>query len=212
LSYMITMLGIPFGNAELEAKNDNGEMRISLSVKSNAFLGSVFPVNNFIETRLLAGNFVITKVKQLEGNFRSDIGFTIFLQDKSVFWIDRIRNRYSRETIPNSEVLDTLSGFYLLRNKELQVGRTEHLHIYDGDAYTPVTIEVLRHEMIRLPNMTKMDTLVVRPVRENGATFRKSGDILIWITNDEKKVPVKFETSLPIGSVTAELVSAESKP
>ena len=212
LSYMISMLGVPVGSAELEAKNNNGEVNITLSVKSNAMLASVYPINNFIETRHIAGNFIITKIRQQEGSIKSDIGFTILLRDKSVFWIDRLKNRYSRETIPNSEVLDALSGFYFLRNKALQVGMTEILHIYDGDAYAPVMVEVVRREMIRLPNMKKVDALVVHPVRQNGETFRKTGDMLIWITNDDNKVPVKVKTSLPIGSMTVELVSAESTP
>jgi len=184
---------------------------ITLGVRSNAALASIYPVNDVIETRHIAGNFVITNIRQQEGDFKSDIGFTIFMRDKSVFWFDRLRKRYSRETVPTSEVLDTLSAFYLLRNRVLQVGRTETLNIYDGDNYSPVLVEVLRQETIRLPNLRKIDTLVVHPIRKNGGTFRKAGDMLIWLTNDENKVPVKMETSLPLGKVTAELISAESE-
>ena len=211
LIYQINLLGVPVGSAELEANNDKGEVRITLRVKSNAAMTDVYPVNDFIETRHIAGNFVITKIKQQEGDFRSDIGFTIFLRDKKVFWFDRIRNRYSRETIPNSEVLDTLSGFYFLRNKALQIGRTETLHIYNGDDYALVPVEVLRRDMIRLPNLKKIDTLVVHPVRKSGGTFRSTGDTLIWLTNDENRVPVRVETTTALGKVTAELLSAESQ-
>ena len=211
LSYLISILGMPVGSAELGARNVKGEVCITLGVRSNAALASIYPVNDVIETRHIAGNFVITNIRQQEGDFKSDIGFTIFMRDKSVFWFDRLRKRYSRETVPTSEVLDTLSAFYLLRNRVLQVGRTETLNIYDGDNYSPVLVEVLRQETIRLPNLRKIDTLVVHPIRKNGGTFRKAGDMLIWLTNDENKVPVKMETSLPLGKVTAELISAESE-
>ena len=208
LSYVISLMGVPVGNAELVAKNEQGEVRITLRVNSNTAMSNVYPVHNVIETRHIAGNFVITKIKQHEGDLKSDIGFTIFLREKSVFWIDRIRNRHSRETVPNSEVLDTLSAFYFLRNKELQVGKTETLHVYDSEKYVSVPIEVLRRENILLPNLTTIDTLVIHPVRKENGAFSKTRDMRIWLTDDDKKVPVKAEISTPLGRMTAELISA----
>jgi hypothetical protein len=211
LSYLITLMGVPVGSVELEAKNENGEVRITLRTKSNGALSSIYPVDDTIETRHLVGNFIITKIKQQEGSFSSDIGFTIFLKDKRVFWIDHLRNRISNETIPNSEVLDTLSSFYYLRNRQLQVGKAEILHIYDGDTYAPVPVEVLRQEEVRLRNLKKVDCLLLRHAKQEGGIFRRTGDMLIWLTNDEAKVPVKVETSTPLGKVVIELVSAETQ-
>src|SRR5450631_53180 len=211
LSYLISLLGIPVGSVELEAKNESGEIRITLRTRSNSALSSIYPVDDIIETRHIGGNFIITKIRQQEGTFNSDIGFTIFLRDKRVFWLDRIRNRHSDETIPNSEVLDTLSSFYYLRNRPLQIGTTEILHIYDGDTYAPVPVEIVRQEEIRLRNFKKVDTLLVRHVKQKGGIFRRTGDMLIWLTNDVNKVPVKLETTSPLGKVTVELVSAETQ-
>jgi hypothetical protein len=212
LSYLVSLRDVPVGSMELEAKNENGEIRITLRTKSNSALSGVYPVDNVMETRHIAGNFIITKNRQHEGTFSSDIGFTIFLRDKRVFWVDRIRKRYANETIPNNEVLDTLSSFYYLRNRPLQIGKTELLHIYDGDVYAPVPVEVLRQEEVRLRNLKKVDSLLLRHVKQKGGIFRRTGDMLIWITNDEHKVPVKLETTTPLGKVTVELVSSETEP
>jgi hypothetical protein len=212
LSYLVSLRDVPVGSMELEAKNENGEIRITLRTKSNSALSGVYPVDNVMETRHIAGNFIITKNRQHEGTFSSDIGFTIFLKDKRVFWIDRIRKRYANETIPNNEVLDTLSSFYYLRNRPLQIGKTELLHIYDGDVYAPVPVEVLRQEEVRLRNLKKVDSLLLRHIKQKDGIFRKTGDMLIWITDDEHKVPVKLETTTPLGKVTVELVSSETEP
>jgi hypothetical protein len=212
LSYLISLWGAPVGSVELEAKNENGEVRITLRTKTNTVLSSIYPVDDIIETRHIGGNFIITKIRQQEGTYNSDIGFTIFLRDKRVFWIDRIRNRVSDETIPNSEVLDTLCSFYYLRKRPLQVGKTEILHIYDGDVYAPVPVEILRQETIRLRNFKKMDTLLLRHVQQKSGIFRRTGDKMVWLTNDDYKVPVRIETSTPLGNITVELVSSESNP
>jgi hypothetical protein len=211
LSYLITLLGLPVGNVDLEAKNENNEVRITLRTRTNAALSSIYPVDDVMETRHIGGNFIITKIRQQEGSFNSDVGFTLFLRDKRVFWIDRIRNRYSNETVPTSDVLDTLSSFYYLRNRPLQIGTTEMLHIYDGDTYAPVPVEVVRQEEVRLRNLKKVDSLLLRHVKQK-EIFRRTGDMLIWLTNDRNKVPVRVETTTPFGTVAVELVSAETTP
>ncbi|ACM20041.1 protein of unknown function, DUF3108-containing [Geotalea daltonii FRC-32] len=209
LNYRISLLGMPIGVAELEAKNDKGEMKISLKVKSTPAISAVYPVDDLIETRHIAGNFIITKIKQQEGNFRSHRGFTIFLRDKSVFWIDLLRNRSSRETIPNSQVLDLMSAFYYLRNRPLQIGSTEELHVYDSDTYASVPVEILRRERISLPGFRHSETLVVKPNLKTDGIFKRTGDVTIWLTDDDYHVPVRMETSIPLGKITAELVSSQ---
>ncbi len=38
-----------------------------------------------------------------------------------------------------------------------------------------------------------------------GGLFKSEGNILIWITNDERKIPVKVSTKVLIGAIEAEL-------
>jgi hypothetical protein len=209
LLYRISMFGAPVGKAELEARNDQGEVRISLRIRSDGVFAGIYPVDDVIETRHVNGNFIITKIKQQEGNFQSNRGFTIFLRDRYIFWINLLNNRSSQEPIPNSEVLDALSGFYYLRNRPLQVGSTEVLHIYDSNRYDVVPVDVLRRETIRLFNLDQVDTLVIRPRQDSDGITRRTGELLIWLTDDANRVPVKVETSIALGGITAELISSE---
>lgn len=212
LSYMISMLGLPVGSAELEAKNLDGEIWLTLRVKSNAVISNIFPVDNTVETRHIGGRFIMSRIKQQEGSLRSDEGFTINLIRKRVSWFDYIGGRSLTKTIPTDEVLDTLSGIYFLRNRQLEIGKTEMLNIYDSETYAEVPVEVLRRETVLLPNFTKVDALVVQPIQKTAGIFRRTGDILIWMTDDAHKVPVKIVTSVALGKVTIELMSAESTP
>lgn len=211
LVYRISLLGLPVGSAELEASSENEGIRITLRVKSDAVLSSIYPVDDLIETRHINGNFILTRIRQQEGAFRGDRGFTIFLRDKSVFWIDRLTNRSLKESLPNSEVIDILSGLYFLRNRPLSVGLTETLHIYDSDKYTAVPVDIIRREKILLPGFRQIGTLVVHPKLETEGIFKRTGDVVIWLSDDEFRVPVKFITTIALGQVTAELVSAESQ-
>jgi len=210
LTYQISMFGFPVGDAELEAKNERGEVKITLKVTSSSILSSLYPVDDFVETRHIGGNFIITKIRQQEGSFVSNRGFTIFLRDKKVFWHDLLTHKSSNETVPTSEVLDLLSSFYLLRGKPLQVGESEMLHVYDSDRYVEVPVQVLNRERVRLPGFRNVDAIVIKPLLKTDGIFKRTGDVTIWLTDDAYRVPVKVETEIPLGKVRVELLAAET--
>ena len=212
LTYQVNLRGVPVGDALLEASSVGREFRISFRIKSAPALLTIYPVNNLIETRHIGGNFIITKIRRQEGSRRSDNGFTISLRDRNVFWVDLLKRRSSMEKIPTSDVLDPFSALYYLRNRPLLVGKTEVLHVYDGDSYAELPVEVLRSELIHLPGRGNTQTLVLKPQLRNEAVFHRTGEMLVWVTADEFKVPVKVETSILLGKVTAELVAAETAP
>jgi hypothetical protein len=212
LSYLISLRGLPIGNAELESKNENGTTTITLRVQSNALTSSFFHVDNVIETRHIDGRFIMGTIKQQEGDFKSDESFNINLAQQSVTWSDFINHRTLETVLPSDDVLDTLSGIYFLRERPLQLEKTETLHIFDSETFAEVPVEILRREEIRLPNLKKVATIVVRPVQKTAGILRRTGDVFVWMTDDNFKVPVKIVTTISLGEVTAELISAESKP
>lgn len=212
LTYQMMMHGLPIGDAFLEAKNEKGITSITLRVKTSPAVSAFYRVDDVIETQQVAGMYIQTKIRQQEGNFASDEMFTINLRKKRVSWFDLIGARSQVTEVPNSEVLDSLSGIYSLRTRPLKVGSNETLQIYDSERYAEVPVEVVRREVITLPNLTRVPTLVIRPLAASGVIFRRTADLVIWMTDDDRKVPVRIETTLPVGRVTARLVSSETEP
>lgn len=211
LTYRITMLGLPIGEAVIEAAREQAGFHITTSIKSNPVISAIYPVDNLVETRLINGNYLVTKIRQREGLLKSDTGFTLKFREKTAFWADRTRNLYANDPLPREDVLDFLSGFYYLRTHRLEVGKSVELYLYDSNEYAPVTVEVLRRESVTLPGSRKVDAIVVHPLLKTEGFFKRSGEVLIWLTDDENKVPVKMETTITLGHVTAELVAAESE-
>jgi hypothetical protein len=211
LTYRISLLKIPVGTAIMEARNTNDEFRVSIRIVSNKVFSAVYPVDDLIETRMIKGNYLLTRVRQNEGSYRGDFGFTLMLREHKAFWVDRLNNRYNYESLPVDDVMDAVTGFYFLRNRDLEVGNTVELHLFDSYEYSPTTVEVLRKERIELPGGNEVDTLVLHPLFRTAGFFRRTGDITIWLTDDKFHVPVRLETYITLGKVTAELISAESE-
>lgn len=212
LTYRISLLKIPVGTAVMEAANNNGELRITIKITSNAVFSAVYPVDDLVETRMIKGNYLLTRVRQSEGSYRGDFGFTLMLREHKAFWVDRLANRYNYQPLPVDDVMDAVSGFYFLRNRDLKVGKSVELHLFDSNEYSPTTIEVLRRERVSLPGGDEVDALVLHPLFKTAGFFRRTGDIMIWLTDDQFRVPVRLETFISLGKVTAELIAAESAP
>jgi len=58
----------------------------------------------------------------------------------------------------------------------------------------------------------EVECLVIEPKLAGEAIFKQTGNIYIWLTNDEYKIPVKLESKISFGSFTASLVSAQHVP
>jgi hypothetical protein len=160
---------------------------------------------------MIKGNYLLTRVRQSEGNFKGDFGFTLMLRERKAFWVDRLTNRFNYQPLPVDNVMDAVSGFYFLRNRTLEVGNPVQLHLFDSNEYSLTTVEVLRKETIELSDGRKVEALVLHPRLKTAGFFRRTGDIMLWLTDDTYRVPVRLETSIMLGKITAELISVESE-
>ena len=133
------------------------------------------------------------------------------LREHKAFWVDRLTKRYDYQPLPADDVMDVVSGFYFLRNRDLEVGKEVLLHLFDSNEYSPTEVEVLRRERIDLPGSREVQTLVLHPLFKTAGFFRRTGDITIWLSDDQFRTPVHMETAIPLGKVTAELISAETE-
>ena len=53
----------------------------------------------------------------------------------------------------------------------------------------------------------KFNCLILEPVlREDAGLFKAQGSLKVWVTDDERKMPVKMKVEVFIGSVSAELL------
>jgi hypothetical protein len=74
--------------------------------------------------------------------------------------------------------------------------------VYDLD------VRYLGKETIEVP-AGKFDCIVIEPLVKEGGLFKSEGSIIIYMTNDEAKMPVRVKTKVIIGSINADLTSYE---
>jgi len=110
---------------------------------------------------------------------------------------------------------DPLGVFYAFRQRDLREGVVLKAPVTDGKRCVIAEARVLRRETLQIATGT-YDTYVVEPDlgRVILGVFKKRKDakLLIWVTADEHRIPVRVESDVAIGSFVAELVSRKVIP
>ena len=103
-------------------------------------------------------------------------------------------------------VQDDVSIFYFVRLSPLKIGERYEYDLYYKKKGNPVIIEVLRREEIRVPAGT-FKTIVVRPIIRTSGMFSEGGQAEIYVTDDERRIPVRVKTRMSIGSANLYLTN-----
>ncbi|MBM4404015.1 MAG: DUF3108 domain-containing protein [Candidatus Cloacimonetes bacterium] len=122
------------------------------------------------------------------------------------------RNRYNNTemSIP-AGTQDVLSAFYLVRTKQLIPGKSVYINITVDGRSVDTEVMVHRKETIKTI-FGERECLVIEPKLRGEAVFKQTGRILIWVTNDSHKIPVKLDSKVSFGSFVGTLKSAVHVP
>jgi len=111
--------------------------------------------------------------------------------------------------------IDDVAFFYYVRRIPLEVGRTYQVNRYWRDSANPVTIEVVGRKSFKMPDGKRVDCLVLHPiVDEPHGMFSKRSRARLWLTDDDRRIPVQIESTYPFGTVKLVLnaVTASASP
>jgi Protein of unknown function (DUF3108) len=209
--YDLTWTGVKAGTASLELTSEGSKTKITSRAQSADWVSVFYTVDDRVESVFLWNPSLSSQMKQLsyklktrEGKHRKhkEVIFDPY-KNKGVY-IDYLSNKKKEYDLP-SPVFDPLSSFYYVRSLNLVVGKSVFVTIFDSKKVWDVEVQVLRKEKISIPEGT-FETIVVKPLMKSEGIFSRKGDILIWLTDDAKHIPVQMQTKVVVGSITATLV------
>ena len=103
------------------------------------------------------------------------------------------------EPIPEGAV-DDVSFLYFLRLAPLEVGQRYEFERFFKEKGNPIVIEVLRRERIRTPS-GRYETVVLRPTVRTGELFKEGSDAEVYVTDDDRRLPVRMRVKAPMGTL-----------
>ena len=106
-----------------------------------------------------------------------------------------------------ADPLDDAAFFYFLRTIPLEKGQTYKYNRYFRKDLNPVVIKVEKREKMELPDGHEVQCLVLNPAVGSDGLFAPRAEARLWLTDDERRIPVQIKSKLPFGSVTLRLIS-----
>ncbi len=138
-----------------------------------------------------------------EGKYKKD-SVTIFNREN-------LTARYGNEIVPvGLDCRDVLGAFYYFRMMKLpEPGQEMTVWIHDSKKDYPLLIKALCRERVKVP-AGEFSTISIKivPHPQFEGLFRNKGNMWIWLTDDEARIPVKVKAEVAIlGSVKILLTS-----
>jgi hypothetical protein len=173
---------------------------IESTALSNRFFSSFYKVRDkvtsYVDADSLFSRYFNKHLR--EGDYKKD--------EEVHFDHRRLKALYSqdREYDITYGVQDVLSAFYYVRTLDLEVGHDVYLAAHSSKKTYEMRVIVHRREVVKT-DLGSFDCFVVQPIMLGEGLFKQEGDLVIYISADERRIPVLMKTKLPVGSITASL-------
>lgn len=181
--------------------------------RTNAFADRFYKVRDVNESWIRVKDLSsLGYSKQLrEGDYYRD-EWVLYDYDRKSFLSKRVNRggdvHYSTGTIPGP-VQDILSSLYFLRPRPLKVGDEIVLDVNTKQNW-PLVVKVLRRSVVEVP-AGRFRTVVVEPaLRDEGIFVQKGKKLQVWLTDDERHIPVLMRVEIAVGHVSAYLLKKPS--
>lgn len=177
---------------------------VDFTVFSKPFFDALYKVRDHYESHIdVEGLYPWKFTQQIrEGSFKRDFTATF---DHARLKAVTSQGEYPLEPFTQ----DIVSAFYFMRTYNFdgfRPGQKVYMKNFYKDSSYVLTVKFLGRQTIKV-EAGKFNCVLLEPIMKEGGLFKASGRIIVWLTDDEKKIPVQVEAEIPIGSITSELIS-----
>ena len=202
--------GVKIGDIYMRIERGEGKddgFVISAKVKDYGPLEILYPVDDTF-TCYVTGPMKLPsryEVHQKEGFGREITRLTRYDQSNRLVWYQKNREPEQRFEISGT-VYNEFASFVITRALAFQEGEEIVVPTFADKQRHKVAVELVARERRRTAFGDK-DTLVVHPKMRFKGLYEKSGNTILWLTDDRCRVPVEIRSKIVIGSLVAELVA-----
>ncbi|MBL4774773.1 MAG: DUF3108 domain-containing protein [Mariprofundus sp.] len=102
--------------------------------------------------------------------------------------------------------LSVIDAFLAVRSLKLIPGQTVNIPIFDSRKQYELEVNVLsRKETIKAPWGERVSCILVKPRLKTAGIFTNKGEMLLWMTDDERHIPLKLMAKIKFGRIFARL-------
>lgn len=210
LSYDLTWLAMRAGIAtmavhEHEAHEGRPQIQLNLVARSSPVVTKFYPVENRVASTVDVEPFLPRHMTfaRREGKRSNDFDYT-FRHSKGL--VTAVKDGKREELPIPVDAQDAISCLYYVRKVlPMAPGASLAMNVHHDNKNYKLEVRVEALETLKgsWGNQQTARVLVVMPFQ---GIFLNEGNIRVWFTTDERRVPVRMKAKVIIGSIVAELM------
>lgn len=207
---------ISAGSMAIEVKpfaqvNGRKSYHFQIGIKTSRWYSGIYSVDDKVSV-LMDYDTLVPSVFQLHvresGQLRE--ARMLFDKDKATFWERKVTEKNGEEERKlDWEILEysqnVFSAAYYMRVFDWPVGTENAFRVADDGENLIFRGKAIRKEKISIP-AGKFDTVVVQPQIELKGKYKPVGDIFIWLSDDDRKLILKIQSKIKIGTLVSEAI------
>ncbi len=183
-------------------------LKVTSLLETTPFFSLFHKINNRLESIIDPEYYRTLKyTKEIHEGDNDERGVTEFDYKKGKAFYTETGDKNKKENYPIPKcIMDSLSGFFRLRELDLKPGESKYIHIFaDGEKY-PIKVEALKFETVKT-KAGKFKCIKLQPKMEYSPKgfFKKEGKVWMWFSTGENRLPVKIKTKIAVGSIYGKL-------
>ncbi|MCP4342795.1 MAG: DUF3108 domain-containing protein [Desulfobulbaceae bacterium] len=207
--------GLKIGELHLEVNDlpeveEGYEIRAFVTTK-NGVLNLIYPIEDVHVTRVRGPNRLPYhyEVWQKEGYNYS--AHRVFEYDQTKGYIRYMKNeKLQGEYQVKGETNNEFSSFFNSRLMPFDIGKQFMVPTFADKRKVDVVVHAVAQKRFEDTIIGPVSTVGIMPVLTFEGLYEKKGDTVIWYTDDECRVPVRINSKIIIGSLTANLTGYEN--
>lgn len=210
LTYRLSWLGVTAGTAALgvegsEPIQERPVIKLVTTARSSPWITRFYPVDNRVESWVDAERLVPQRMtfRRREGKRKNDFEYRFRHEEGKV---SVVKDGQPVELDIPVDTQDALSCLYFARSfVPLVPGRTVFLNVHHDKKNYQLELRVEGIDRLEGP-WGKREAVRVLAVMPFQGIFLNEGNVRVWFSNDDRRVPLMMKAKVIIGSVVAELV------
>ncbi|MDX2150949.1 MAG: DUF3108 domain-containing protein [Bryobacteraceae bacterium] len=215
LHYGVEWRLIRAGTAKLTTDGSLTPRSIHLHLQSVGLVNKLFRVDDRYSVNLNAkGCPTDVFLHAEEGNRRRETKIAFDHDAKKLSYLERdlLKNTVvlAKELEIPACAFDIMGALTHLRRQKLEPGQSIQIPVTDGKKIVSARVEALEREDIRTP-AGAFKTVRYEAHLFNNVLYARKGRLFVWLTDDERKLPVQIRARLQfhVGTITLQLEKEE---
>ncbi len=185
-------------------KHEDGRVLLAIrfETRTNGIVEKLYPVEDYNETLIDIESFLpVRNLRQSRQGRRQQHEVVKFDHRAGKAYFESILKNKKKEIDIQPDTRDIISLMYFIRSKAFKVGTEEQMKVFTDEKVYDLFLKIARKDKVNLDKYGDVASLRFDPEAAFDGLFVRKGKMLIWVSDDARKLCTKIAAEVPVAKI-----------